>query len=318
MDTRLPGLDDITRLQRSPDLAARKTLATKLGVSYVARLFRARERSIADDIVRAIARDIEVEVREALARSIAASPDLPPDVAIQLANDVIEVAEPILRDSDVLADEALLEVVKLRSEAHRRAIAGRASVSAPLSAAIVDHGELPSVSTLMANPGSVVAEPALEKAVDRFGGEAAVTEPLADRQALPLAIAERLIALVSDRLKARFAGDAGKARRYADGLAAQLAEGAAVILGGGESETLDLMALLDQLKAAGKLQPSLVLRAGRSGERELMHAAVSRLTGRSYSAVAAAFNDPHLARKMLADVGLIPDEIAELTAAAAA
>lgn len=318
MDSRLPSLDDLERLRRSPDAGARKTLAEKLGLSYAARLFRPRERSIADDIVRAITYDIEVEVRRALATTIASSTDIPQDIAIRLANDVIEVAEPILRESDLLGDDALVAIVRSRSEAHRTAIANRSSVSKPVSAAIVEHGEVPSVSALVANPSAAIADASMSKAVDRFGEEPKVTVPLAERDALPLAIAERLVALVSERLRAQFAGKSSRAQRYAAGLAAQMAEGATLILGGGESEVLDMLALLDQLKAAGKLQPTLVLRAGRAGEREMMQAAVSRLTGQKYSVVAAAFADPASARHMLADVGLIPSEIDELVAAIAA
>jgi uncharacterized protein (DUF2336 family) len=318
MDSRLPNRDDVARLQRAADRPARTRLAEKLGLSYAARLFRPKERAVADDIVRAIARDLDVEVRRALARTIAASADLPQDVAVRLANDVIEVAEPVLRESDLLGDSDLVAIVKSRSEAHRSAIAARRRLTEPVSAAIIEHGQVPSVSTLVANAGAAIAEPSLDQAVDRFGGDARVAEAMADRAALPLAIAERLVALVSERLRARFAGDSVRARRYAEGLAAQVSEGAAVVLGGGEAETLDLLALLDRLKASGRLQPSLVLRAGRAGERELMQAAVSRLTGRSYAAVAAAFADTDSGRALLADVGLIPREIDELLPAAAA
>lgn len=317
MDPLLPTLADVRRLQANPDAAARTALALKLGRGYARRLFGFKERVIADDIVRAIARDVEVEVRRALAQTIASSTEIPQDVAIRLAHDVIEVAEPILKESDLLDDDVLVEIVKSRSEEHRMAIAVRAAVSEPVSAAIVDIADVPVVSALVSNAGARIAEPAMGQAVDRFAGENAVVTPLAERAALPLAIAERLVALVSSRLKARIAGQDARLQQYAEGLSQQVSEGAAFILGGGETEVLDLIAMVDQLHAAGKLQPSLVIRAGKAGDRELMQAVVSRLTGTRYAAVADAFENPDSARRMLGEVGLVPAEIDEVVRAAA-
>ncbi|MBB4630517.1 DUF2336 domain-containing protein [Sphingosinicella soli] len=316
MDPLLPSLADVERLQENPDTDARRALALKLGHSYVQRRFGARERGIADDIVRAIARDVEVEVRKALAQTIASSTDIPQDVALRMAHDVIEVAEPILKASDLLDDDMLIEIVKSRSEDHRVAIAARAIVREPVSAAIVDHAEVRAVATLAANAGADIAESAMSRAVDRFGADETVAMPLADRPSLPLAIAERLVALVSSRLKAQMAGEGERYRQFSEGLS-QVSEGAAFILGGGEADVLDLIAMMDQLHAAGKLQPSLVIRAGRLGDRELMQAAISRITGIRYGLVVEAFDQPDTARRMLREVGLVPSEIDEVVPAAA-
>ena len=316
MDPLLPSLADVERLQENPDADARRALARKLGHSYTQRLLGDRERGIADDIVRAIARDVEVEVRRALAQTIASSTDIPQDVALRMAHDVIEVAEPILKASDLLDDDMLVEIVKSRSEEHRVAIAARPVVREPVSAAIVEHAEVRAVSTLAANTGADIAEPAMARAVERFGDEEAVALPLADRPSLPLVIAERLVALVSSRLRARMTGEGDRFRQFAEGLS-QVSEGAAFILGGGETDVLDLIAMVDQLHAAGKLQPSLVIRAGRLGDRELMQAVVSRLTGIRYGLVVEAFEHPDSARRMLREVGLVPSEIDEVVPAAA-
>ena len=255
-------------------------------------------------------------MRKALAQTIASSTDIPQDVALRMAHDVIEVAEPILKVSDLLDDDMLVEIVKSRSEDHRVAIAGRPVVREPVSAAIVEHAEVRAVSTLAANAGAAIAEVAMARAVERFGDEEAVAMPLADRPSLPLAIAERLVALVSSRLRARMAGEGDRSQQFAKGLS-QVSEGAAFILGGGETDVLDLIAMVDQLHAAGKLQPSLVIRAGRLGDRELMQAVVSRLTGLRYGLVVEAFDQPDSARRMLREVGLVPSEIDEVVPAAA-
>ena len=56
-------------------------------------------------------KDAEVRVREALAQNLKENPDLPHDVALSLAQDVDQVALPILQFSDVLTDDDLIEII---------------------------------------------------------------------------------------------------------------------------------------------------------------------------------------------------------------
>ena len=83
----------------------------------VAREFRrgsltGEERRIAEGIVRAMARDAVLRVRQALAEHLKESNSLPADVARLLANDVEAVAVPVLQYSTVLTDDDLLALVK--------------------------------------------------------------------------------------------------------------------------------------------------------------------------------------------------------------
>ncbi|MEO0501196.1 MAG: DUF2336 domain-containing protein [Pseudomonadota bacterium] len=271
-----------------PSASARETLARKLGRGYRARRFSAGEREIADDIVRAVARDVEIEVRKALAETISLSRDLPADVARELANDVASVAEPILRHSDVLADEDLVEVVRARSEAHRLAIAGRKRVSRVVSSSLADVGEPKVLGTLVDNAGADIDDGAFSTLIDRSADPKAMAMQVATRDRLPLATAERLIALISDRIRTR----TGQA------IDAEAQAGAALLLRGADTEGLDLMALVDRLAANKRLSAALAVRAADAGDAELALAALARRVNRSrgeilqlVEAAAAGFDD---------------------------
>ncbi len=302
-------------LPAEPPADARISLARKLGYFSVGRLFRKRERAFSNDTLHAITRDIEVEVRKALAQTIAANSDLPQDTAIRLANDVIELAEPTLTFKDILEDQALYKIVMARSEAHHAAVAARQTLSESVTLAIGDNTMTSPAGKQSDAAEAQIDQSTLEKTVEQIAYGANASEISMGRQTFPLPIAERLVGLVSERLRNRFAESGPRLRDYADGLSAQITEGAALILGGGETDTLDLLNLVDQMKATGKLQPTLIIKAGALGEAELMYAAISRLSGLKYSAVSAAFKNAETARTLLYDVGLVPCEVDELLSA---
>tara|TARA_Y100001934_G_scaffold188709_1_gene222582 strand:+ start:262 stop:480 length:219 start_codon:yes stop_codon:yes gene_type:complete len=64
----------------------------------------------------------------------------------------------------------------------------------------VDHGDETAVATLVGNEGAEVADSTMHKVVDRFGDSAKVQTPLVMRSSLPIAVSERLVAKVSDKL----------------------------------------------------------------------------------------------------------------------
>ncbi len=57
-------------------------------------------------------RDAKVMVRKALSESVKENLDIPKDIALTLAADVVEVAAPILEFSKALSDEDLLEIIQ--------------------------------------------------------------------------------------------------------------------------------------------------------------------------------------------------------------
>lgn len=86
---------DVARLLAQPSASVRAEVAAKVAGELDNTLLTAAELDIAHDIVRAMARDVELTVRQALSHSLRSAVRLPHDVAIRLANDVEAVALPI-------------------------------------------------------------------------------------------------------------------------------------------------------------------------------------------------------------------------------
>ena len=100
-------------------------MADKLAREIDNPLLTETELQIAHDVVRTMAKDVELAVRRALSHSLRSATHLPHDVAMRLANDVEAVALPILTKSPVLTDADLIEIVRHGSAQKQEAIAGR-------------------------------------------------------------------------------------------------------------------------------------------------------------------------------------------------
>src|SRR5690606_28752200 len=92
-----------------------------------------RERRLMTEILQQLIHDVEQSVRKALADRLAEEKDAPRELVTILANDEIDVAHKILRDSAVLQDLELIEIIQHRTFEHQLTIAMRNTVSEAVS-----------------------------------------------------------------------------------------------------------------------------------------------------------------------------------------
>ena len=256
---------DVARLLAEPAAAVRAEVADKLAREIDNELLSRSELEIAQDIIRVLAKDVELEVRRALAENLRRARHLPNDVAVRLANDMEAVALPILSDSPVLTDTDLLAIIAEGSDSKQAAIAGRDGVSEEIADALVQHGNETTVAKLMGNATAAIAERSLGTAIDRFSDSERVTASMVQRATLPATIAERLVVLVSERLRAYLVGHHELPVDVATDLVLQSRERATLNVTVGTSE-YELERLVQQMHRHDRLTPLLVLRALCLGE----------------------------------------------------
>ncbi len=284
---------DVDRLLADPSPGNRADMAAKVAREFRRGNLTGEERRIAEAIVRAMAQDAVVRVRKALAEHLKESNSLPPDVAKLLAADVEAVAIPVLQYSTVLSDEDLVAFVKGATSEKLKAIASRRTVSAPVSDAVVRTDDAKAIAALVENKGAAIAEPTLRTVLVRHGGTREVGESLARRPKLPLPILEGLVLAASDRLREVLIERHDLPERLASDLVFQARERATVGLVSPRSPASEAMDLAAHLKRAGRLTPSIILRALCLGDLTLVEAAFATL----------ARIPVHNARLMIHDAG---------------
>ncbi|WP_196257756.1 DUF2336 domain-containing protein [Pelagibacterium limicola] len=116
-----------------------------------------------DEVLCQLADIVEVEARAHVAKLIAPLARAPGSAVLKLANDVIEVAAPLLQFSSVLSDDDLIEIAEHQSEAHRVAIASRKGLAGRVGEAIAEHGQEPSVTRLLRNQEAELTHKVVER-----------------------------------------------------------------------------------------------------------------------------------------------------------
>ncbi len=267
---------DVHRLLSDPSAEIRAETAAKVAGQFGVGGLSKAEREIAQEIFRVMAKDIELLVRETLSQSLKEIPDLSSDVARILAEDENDsVAMPILEFSKALSEQDLLEIIEVCKPTRHVAVARRENVSAKVSDAIVEKGHEDAVVALVSNDTAQIAENTYGKVIDKFGDNERVNEPMVRREKLPLAIAERLVATVSESLKEYLVSHHELSPEVASDLLLESRERAVVRLLQDDENAPDVVELVQQMDVNGRLTASIILRALCTGDLNFFEAAIA-------------------------------------------
>ncbi|MCZ4279501.1 DUF2336 domain-containing protein [Kiloniella laminariae] len=270
---------DVAKLLADPSPVVRAQTTAKIASHFDSKEFTAEEKAIAEDIFRALVKDAEVVVREALANTLKASEDLPRDVALAMARDVESVSLPVLKYSEVFSDEDLIAILNSEGAAKQEAIALRSIVSEAVSDAVIDTGNESAVAKLVSNEGAAITEKSYGRVMTEYKESEMVSGSLSRRPSLPPSIAQRLMSSLSDRLQEYVVSRKDLDFDQASNLILQVRERATVSLLKNGSSHAELVKLVKQLNKSGKLTPSLVLRALCTGDMMFFECAMSEMAG---------------------------------------
>ncbi len=145
--------------------------------------------------------DLEMSVRQHLAEQLAGVDAAPRALVTKLANDEIEVAQPVLRESGVLRDEDLLEVVKIRSQEHLMEVSVRENVSESVAGGLVARGDDAVLESLANNKGAQLSRAAMETMMSRAEANEALQEPMVMRSDVPPDLLKMIYSHVSSALR---------------------------------------------------------------------------------------------------------------------
>jgi uncharacterized protein (DUF2336 family) len=266
--------EDVDRLltERSPE--ARAALAGKVAVSLTEPGLTLGEITLAQDIVRMLARDVEARVRGSIAQALRDSRHLPRDVALRLAEDIDSVALPVLAESLVLTDADLVGLIRHGTDAKQETIASRPNLGELVSDALITHAAEPAVATLMSNPTAQIGDASFDQAVTRFAGSDRVKRAIVLRDTLPPAVAERLVMLVTRELQQHLVRVHALPPGIASDIVLRSRESAIIRLSMGASED-ELVRMVSQMQRSDRLTPSLLLRALCTGDIAFFEAAMA-------------------------------------------
>ena len=271
--------DDIRRLVRGDSPEDRATAAHKICTRIDLMELSAEDRELAQQILEMLAADTAILVRKALAVTLRNSPRLPRDIALKLAKDVDAVAVPILKNSPVLTEEDLVELVLAGSQDKQVAIASRATLSEGLTEVIALYGGKAAVEAATLNEGAAFSDDAYAGVMNRFANDDDIKSALISRPVLPLHVTEKLITLVTGELFDRLVNKHELPPQLAIEIASGVRERATLDLVEQAGLSSDPPRFVQQLHLNGRLTPSLIMRALCLGHMDFVEHALAELAG---------------------------------------
>jgi uncharacterized protein (DUF2336 family) len=156
------------------------------------------------EVIGRLADEIEVAARAQLANRLASFDRAPVNIIHKLAfDDEIEVAGPILQESERLEPYALIANACVKSQTHLLAISKRKSIDATVTDELVKRGNQEVVKSVAKNNGARFSDFGFLHMITRAEGDSILAEQLGLRKDIPRNLFQQLIAKASDDVRKR-------------------------------------------------------------------------------------------------------------------
>lgn len=275
---------------RTAPAEARASGAAALAGAYLRSSLSPEDRDEAETALIALIDDPSPLVRRAIAEEMAPSPHTPRNLALGLIADQGDVAALMLAHSPVFAEADLVDAAAVGDLLAQRAVAMRRCLPAGVAAALAEVGGEEALLTLVNNRTAEIPDFSFERMIERCGDNGALREALLERPDLPPGLRQVIASRVSDALAHFVSGCGWLTPERSARLAREATERVAVALAAG-GEATDAPAIVEVLRATGRLTPGLMLRSLLSGEPALAEAAFVALSDLPPGRVAALLRD---------------------------
>jgi uncharacterized protein (DUF2336 family) len=160
------------------------------------------------EVIGRLADEIEVAARAQLARRLARFDRAPVNIIHKLAfDDSIDVAGPVLQESERLETYALVANACTKSQPHLLAISKRKSIEQAVTDVLVTRGNREVVNSVAGNDGARLSEFGFLHMIQRAEGDSILAEQLGLRNDIPRHLFQQLIAKASVEVKKRLEGE---------------------------------------------------------------------------------------------------------------
>lgn len=195
-------MTDVENLKKAALPEVRASIAGKISQYFNDSLFDTGEKEVAVEIIRLLARDAEVKVRQKLSESLKSNKDLPHEIAISLANDVDEVSIPMLEFSKILTEQDLIAIVRSTARvAKLLAVSRRDGITKHLSSELLRKNEDEVVVSLFTNKSAEISAYDIDSTLERLRNNGRVIQTLVNTGNLSLSIVEKLLFVASGALR---------------------------------------------------------------------------------------------------------------------
>lgn len=239
-----------------------------------------RESELIADVLIGLLRQAEKDLREAISERLSIIDNVPLRVVLQMANDEIDVARPMLKNSNVLGDLDLIYIIKSKTTEYWQSVAERKAISDHVINILAETEDIETGIKLVQNKHITLNEHALGVLASVAQRSEDLAQPLLRREEVTAELANALYDYVGEELKSfinkNYTSDSIKIQAAIDETVAGFK------VADGESEFYpsdEMLKAADNYKAKSLLTEKLMLAALQRGQISAFVAQFSRFSG---------------------------------------
>jgi len=224
----LPLLDELEAALASGNIGRRIDILNRIADLFIngAARYSQDQIDVFDDVMARLVNTIEAKARAKLAHRLAPIPNAPANVIHMLAfDDDIEVARPVLTQSERLDERDLLVSAGTKSQQHLFAISQRNSLSEAVTDALVKHGDRDVVHSVVRNVGARFSDAGFRILVKRSTGDDVLAIEVGQRTDIPRPYFLLLLEKASSEVRARLSAENPQAGTAIEGVVAEVVSG---------------------------------------------------------------------------------------------
>jgi uncharacterized protein (DUF2336 family) len=234
------------------------------------------EIALFDDVIIRLAAEIELSARSLLAVRLAPVPNAPPKTIRALAfDDAIEVARPVLAQSERLDDGTLVENGREKSQEHLLAISRRRSLSESVTDVLVQRGNQRVVLSTAENGGARFSDLGFAILVQRSAGDDRLAACVGSRPEIPAHLFLELLEKASHIVRAKLEVEHPRAQRKVRQVVEEVAEHIRTEALDGLPDHAAARALVESLHRSGELDDDKLRTFAKDGRPEEITAALA-------------------------------------------
>jgi uncharacterized protein (DUF2336 family) len=222
----LPLLDELEAALASGSNSHRIDILTRITDLFVggAPCLSEQQIGVFDEVMVRLVTTIEAKARAKLALRLAPIGNAPANTVNMLAfDDDIEVARPVLSQSERLGERELVANANSKSQQHLAAIAQRKSLSEAVTDVLVERGDREVVQSVVKNSGARFSDAGFRMLVKRSTGDDALATEVGRRSDIPRPYFLTLLDKASSAVRARLAAENPLASAAVEGVVAEIA-----------------------------------------------------------------------------------------------
>lgn len=204
METQTSLVDQLENAISSRDVARRAAILGRVADLLVVNSGKFSEQHVElfDDVMTRLLDSVEEDARIRFADRLATLTDAPPKTIRHLAlDDAIEIAGPVLRHSDRIDENTLIEVARMKGQDHLMAISGRKVLVEAVTDILVERGNQAVVARTAGNSGARFSELGISNLVRKAGSDGSLAMNVWSRTDIPRHNLVKLFADASESVR---------------------------------------------------------------------------------------------------------------------